>query len=111
MKQMGRTDAAFLPQELDHEAQEERWRASIAELAGAIVRSAGDIPDVLEGVTLTPESRDEFLRLARELEDRARIVQDEVPELSFSELDERVTTMRASCIECHARFRVLPLVR
>ena len=111
MRQMVRMDSALLPPEMDLEAERRRQRAQIAQLAGAIEQSADGIPAILANVELPAEYRDEFVRLARELEDHARRLHEAAPGLSTAELKAEVAAMRESCTACHTRFRVLPVVR
>ena len=110
MRTIEAMDRALLPQEIDVHAVQQRQRETIALLAAVIAQSAEYIPSALDNEALPPEFRNEFVRLTQDLKDHAQKLRA-APAMSTAALKTQVQAMRASCIDCHTRFRVLPAVR
>lgn len=100
-----------LPPALDPAAVERQRLGKFVELLRGMAASAEQIPQVLTDVELPADRRAEFEALAGQLRDRSCALADEAPALSKPRIAERVEGIRAICLACHTRFRVLPAIR
>jgi len=111
MRQLRQVSVERLPQEMDAAAAGRERAQAVAALARQIAASAGQIPDVLDGVEMGEEARQEFQGLAGELGERALALAADAERLPAEELEARLHDVDATCAACHSRFRILPRVR
>jgi len=104
------TPAARLPDDAN-DLRPPRWKREDAErVLGAMAESAKAIPDVLADADLPEASKVEFRALATHLRNNTLRLRAEVPTLSPEEIARRFDALQDTCIACHERFRVIPLI-
>ena len=108
MRQLEKLDKQLPPQEYPTELDRQERIAKIAELALQVEMSADHIPDVLDSTDLPEELRTEFVGLAATLEYRAAQLVSAARNGTEADIRQRAEDLRASCTDCHTRFRVLP---
>jgi cytochrome c556 len=106
MRGMDRLWSERLPRALDVEAARAERVVLLAEVAGAVAASAGEIAGVARGLGLDAAARGRFEAHAAALRARAERLRDDAPRLSDEGLRARAAEIESTCDGCHAQFRI-----
>lgn len=105
MRSLDRLQRERLPQALDVALEEERRAREVAQVAQAMATSAERIAAAAPA-DLDDAERAEFLRLARELQQRALRLATDTATLTPDERRVRLREIDSTCDDCHGRFRI-----
>jgi cytochrome c556 len=111
MDELARLRPDRLPQELDVASERRRRMREIGKAADALAATAGDIPDVLQNVTLSTADRQEFLGLAARLRGQALELDQAAAADDIASVEDLMARIDRTCDDCHGAYRVMPAAR
>lgn len=110
MSRLGRSTTKTWPQEIEAEraadaehAREQRF-AEARQLAAALSRAAGEIPDAIVDVELEAAERERFLAHVEQLREEARELEAAAGRHDFEGMRTTLHAVRATCNGCHSQF-------
>lgn len=105
------------PQEIEDQQQDqqerarEKYLAEVADVAAAMSRAAGDLPDAVKDAGLTVEERTVFDNLTTKLRDGADRLGKETATGNLDSIQSCLDQLSTTCNACHSKFREFPALR
>lgn len=110
MLELSLSTTSHLPQELEAEKETRLRRATLVQALQRMESSVGEIPKVLEGVSLSEADRQDFLDRVNRFRQDIQQLSEDANQLDGVAMEEKFHGLQLHCAGCHSRYRVLPRI-